>query len=56
MIGNAVPVEFAYRLALQIKSDLENTSKLKLNEIKEGIVVDVSEKLELIEEEQEIEC
>jgi DNA (cytosine-5)-methyltransferase 1 len=56
MIGNAVPVEFAYRLALQIKSDLENTPKLKINEIKEGIVVDVSEKTELVEEEQELEC
>jgi DNA (cytosine-5)-methyltransferase 1 len=48
MIGNAVPVEFAYRLALQINSDLENTPKLKINDIKEGIVVDVSEKAELI--------
>ncbi len=56
MIGNAVPVEFAYRLALQIKSDLENTPKLKLNDIKEGIVVDVSEKIEIVEEEQELEC
>jgi DNA (cytosine-5)-methyltransferase 1 len=56
MIGNAVPVEFAYRLALQIMSDLENTPKLKINDIKEGIVVDVSETAELIEEEQELEC
>lgn len=38
MIGNAVPVEFAKRLALQIKKDLEGTSDVNMNAIKKASV------------------
>lgn len=42
MIGNAVPVELAYYIALRIKDDLENTPQLKLGEIETGVVVDTN--------------
>jgi DNA (cytosine-5)-methyltransferase 1 len=40
MIGNAVPVEFAKRLATQIKKDLTGTKKLDKAKVKAGIVID----------------
>ena len=36
MIGNAVPVEFAKKLALQIKSDLKRFDNKPLNFRKKG--------------------
>ena len=39
MIGNAVPVEFAKRLAMQIKEDLKDASAVNLEDIKAGKVI-----------------
>jgi DNA (cytosine-5)-methyltransferase 1 len=51
MIGNAVPVEFAKRLAQQIKSDLAGTKKLDMNKIKPGKIFDMSQNMAVSEEE-----
>jgi DNA (cytosine-5)-methyltransferase 1 len=55
MIGNAVPVTFAYHLASQIKSDLWNTKPLKSDKISNGMVVDLSDEVKLDEEELQAE-
>jgi len=46
MVGNAVPVEFGRRLALQIKSDLGKTKKLNRDKIRPGKVFDRTPKPE----------
>jgi DNA (cytosine-5)-methyltransferase 1 len=51
MIGNAVPVEFAKRLAMQIKSDLAGTKKLDRKKIKPGEIFDMSQNIASLEEE-----
>jgi len=53
MIGNAVPVNFAYQLANQIKKDLSNTQPLNMKKIKAGKVIDVSSYLKLDQMEME---
>jgi DNA (cytosine-5)-methyltransferase 1 len=45
MIGNAVPVEFAKRLALKIKQDLENTNPVDLSRIITGDVIKIDPKM-----------
>lgn len=43
MIGNAVPVEFARRLALQIRSDIESSTPLKPSQRRTGRVMNFDE-------------
>ena len=42
MIGNAVPVEFAKRLAMQIQQDLKDAPAVDLTNIKVGKVISLS--------------
>jgi len=39
MVGNAVPVNFAEQLALKIKSDLKDPTKIDRSEVIEGEVI-----------------
>lgn len=56
MIGNAVPVEFAKRLALQIKSDFKKTKHMNKRALKIGVVVDYTKESALAKAEDEVLC
>jgi DNA (cytosine-5)-methyltransferase 1 len=58
MIGNAVPVQFAKRLATQIKKDLAGTKKIEKEKIKAGVVIDKTKDTALLVsgEESELLC
>lgn len=58
MIGNAVPVQFAKRLAKQIKEDLTGTKILEKGKIKTGVVIDRTKDSALLVtgEESELLC
>lgn len=55
MIGNAVPVEFAKRLALKIKQDLKNTSSINLSDITVGDVIRIDTKAKAEVDRSELE-
>lgn len=55
MIGNAVPVQFAKRLATQIKMDLTGTKKLDKTKIKVGVVIDRTKDSALLVSSEESE-
>ena len=50
MIGNAVPVEFAKRLAMQIKEDLNGVADVDLKNIKAGKVVDLGKNAKTLDD------
>jgi hypothetical protein len=52
MIGNAVPVEFAKRLATQIKKDLQGAKKLDKCNVKAGVVIDRTNDSAMIKNEE----
>lgn len=56
MIGNAVPVQFAKRLALQIKKDLTGVKKISNQTIKAGVVVDKTKEYLLIDDESDVKA
>lgn len=55
MIGNAVPVQFAKRLALQIKKDLENTPPVNINSFRPGKVFEGKSLAKNLEDDHDLE-
>jgi len=54
MIGNAVPVIFAYNLAKKIKADLKDVKELNIADIKQGNVVDLSVGNSYVQDEENL--